>query len=436
MGNGTILTGYEGGTWGAAPSSWFDIEAGSGSDFKNQFETLQWRGMRQAGGAPRASGRRHHKEYSTGTLNFPFYSNGLSHLLRCAATTASSGVHSGGTNAYDQVYEFGNGPALDVSFTAEKWVDTYDGTYDVFTYPGQRVTQLELGQGTDGFLMVTLTSNGLPVVRQGANPSRSATQVDPDTIFMWEDATITITPSGGSAVVLDGNSLNLALPVDMLVDGWTIHAGTAEVQRLTKSGTISGGTFQSLTVLGVAIEGVAYDANAATWQAAALAAGVPAGSVTFSGGPLSGSTPLDITYAKRLGNVATAAINTTGITGGGSVSVSTPTPGVRRGRRQPKAKGTPVPTGSIAKLYDGADEFDAWIAGTEYSLTAVWEGSTPIEGTTVPSLTVEIPSLFFSGDDVAIDIDNPNQHNLPFEITDNETDPPVTWTLVTSDTAL
>jgi len=106
-------------------------------------------------------------------------------------------------------------------------------------------------------------------------------------------------------------------------------AGTAEVQRITPSGTWSGGTY-TLSFNGQTTAPIAFNANAATVQTAFSAlTTVGTGNVTVSGGPLSSGT-MDFTFAGNLsGDQPALTINTTAVTGTTpSAAVSTPTPGV------------------------------------------------------------------------------------------------------------
>lgn len=434
MGNGYALHAAEA-SWGTVPGSgWRALEVNV-DGHKTSQEVLQHKGLRSARSAPSASGRRIVKQKATGSIEVPGFSNGLGIFLRAAASTASSGVHSGGTDAYDQVYEWTTGPASGTgkSITTEIYRDRRSGTFDVWTYSGGRVTSLEIGQTLDQLLQFKFAVDYKAAVRQGVNPTRSETEVDADLVYAWPDATITLTPVGGSGTAECVQSFTLTLPNELDVDDWCLKAGVSEVQTITKSGTWSGGTF-TLTVLGATTAAIAYDANAATIQTAIETAGVPAAYVTASGGPI-GSTPLTLTYSDTLGNVTEATINTGSVTGSTpGASVSTGTAGVSSSRHEPMRTGTPAPTGTLAWKYQGPAYYDAFVAGTEYALTAVWQGDVAIEGTTYPSLTIEIPSLFFTGDDPEISPDSPTVQNLPFEVTDNGTDPVCTITVVTSDT--
>jgi hypothetical protein len=103
--------------------------------------------------------------------------------------------------------------------------------------------------------------------------------------------------------------------------------GTAEIQTLTASGTVSGGTY-TITVSGQTTAAIAYNASAAVVQAAveALSNVVP-GDVLVGGGPFP-ATPLTFTfYGNYIGDAPTLTVNTgslTGTTPGAAFTTSTP----------------------------------------------------------------------------------------------------------------
>jgi hypothetical protein len=112
-------------------------------------------------------------------------------------------------------------------------------------------------------------------------------------------------------------------------------AGTDEIQTVTGTGTITGGTY-TISVLGGTTSALAFNANAATIQSAlraAIAAGTgsPADKaigdgITVTGGPIN-TTPVVITYdAEVAADVPTATVNTAGLTGttpGATVATTT-----------------------------------------------------------------------------------------------------------------
>lgn len=107
--------------------------------------------------------------------------------------------------------------------------------------------------------------------------------------------------------------------------------GTNEVQRITVTGTPTGGTF-TITYNGQTTEPLPYNATAAQVQAALLAlSSVPSGtSIAVTGGPLPGAFVV-ITFQNQLGGLNVGQMTTTdSFTGGTSPAsaVTTTTPGV------------------------------------------------------------------------------------------------------------
>lgn len=114
-------------------------------------------------------------------------------------------------------------------------------------------------------------------------------------------------------------------------------AGTDEVQTLTGTGTISGGTY-GLTVMGVAVTGIAFNATASTVQAAvrlAIANSTLSDAdkaigdgITITGGPIN-SAPLVVTFDGEYGSDVTTIVTSTGTLTGTTpgISVATGTPG-------------------------------------------------------------------------------------------------------------
>ena len=111
--------------------------------------------------------------------------------------------------------------------------------------------------------------------------------------------------------------------------------GTDEVQTLTEGTAITAGTY-GLTVLGVAVTGIAWNASAATVQAAvraAIAASTASpeykaigDGITVTGGSVD-TAPLVFTFNGEYGaDIPTIVVDATSLTG--TITVSTGTPGV------------------------------------------------------------------------------------------------------------
>jgi hypothetical protein len=332
MSNGYLLFASET-TWGTVPGSgWRSIEASS-DGHKTAQEYLQHKGLRAGRAAPSVDGRRIVKQKGTGSIEVPGFANGLGIFFRAAASTAATAVHSGGTLAHDQVFTWTSaGIPEDRAISTEVYRDRRSGTFDAYTYSGGRVVSLEIGQTLDDLLKFTFNMDYKAVLRQSVLPTRTPTEVDPDFVYAWPDATISFDPVGGDPAVEECvASFSLTIPNELDVDDWCLKAGTE--------------------------------------------------------------------------------------------------------RHQPVRQAAPSPTGEITWKYQDPTYYDAFVAGEIFSLTATWEGSTVIEGSTLPSCTIEIPAVAFTGDDPEITVDNPTMQSMPFEVLDNGTDPAVTITFVTSDAA-
>ena len=134
--------------------------------------------------------------------------------------------------------------------------------------------------------------------------------------------------AGGPLVYLA--ALGTSLPV---LNGASVVWANNNVQTITKTGTVSGGT---ATIEVVYPDGhsettaaIAFDAAAATIQAALVAlASLAGGDVTVTGGPFS-TNPVVITFAGAYANTAMGVCNVNfgSITGGGSLACAVTTAG-------------------------------------------------------------------------------------------------------------
>lgn len=126
-----------------------------------------------------------------------------------------------------------------------------------------------------------------------------------------------------------------------VTDGSTLTAGTNEVQTLTASGTVSGGTY-TLAFMGEITSALAYNASNATILAALNALpNVVSGDITLGGGALPG-TPVTFTFAQQYasGNVPMIVVDGTLLTGS--------TPAYTMTQTTPGAGLTEVPEEPIA----------------------------------------------------------------------------------------
>jgi hypothetical protein len=140
----------------------------------------------------------------------------------------------------------------------------------------------------------------------------------------------------GTILRADGTSVSRTLTWNATTQKYEYQTviGTNEVQRLTRTGTISGGTFLiniPTNVLGAGgnTAAINWNDNAAAIQAKIEArANVGAGRVLVTGGPVS-TTNVDITFLMELSATdLTQITHTSSLTGGGTLTPSTVTPGV------------------------------------------------------------------------------------------------------------
>lgn len=108
---------------------------------------------------------------------------------------------------------------------------------------------------------------------------------------------------------------------------------TSAVQTVTKSGTVTSGTWaisgtNPLTLAAFSVTGLAYDASAATVQTA-FDAQIGAGNVLVAGGPVS-TTPMTFTFIGNMGSqpVVLMTVNSASLVGGGTYVPTATTVGV------------------------------------------------------------------------------------------------------------
>lgn len=102
-------------------------------------------------------------------------------------------------------------------------------------------------------------------------------------------------------------------------------------------------------------------------------------------------------------------------------------------RHEPVRETVPDPTGTLNWEYQHPDFYSAFMSGEQFQLVAEWEGDTAIEDTTMPSLTITLAAIEFSGEDPEGAVDGPSMQNVPFTVLDNGSDPVCEMVWVTSD---
>lgn len=142
--------------------------------------------------------------------------------------------------------------------------------------------------------------------------------------------------------------------------GGAVILTPSEVQRITITGSPTGGTF-TLTFSAQTTAGIAYNASAAAVQSALEAlSNIAPGDITVTGGPLPGSF-VEVTFSGTYAgtDVAQMTANSAGLTGGTTPTVTptTITPGGSGnaiGWRAPQVNVSPVPNGVAVEAWANA----------------------------------------------------------------------------------
>lgn len=235
MSNGYAIFAKEG-TYNTAPASgWREIEVKT-DGHKTKREPLIYSGIRQRRAAPAASGRRMIDKGAEGSIEVGAFANGLGIFLRAGASTASSALVGGSSVAYKQTYTWtAAGVPVANSFSSEFWRDRRDGTLDVFTYTGGKVTTVELSSDLDAHVMWKLGVNYAHGKRTSPAPTRTPTLVTPDFIYAWPDGTHTLTPSGGSPTDLGISSYSVTLPNELDTEDYQLKASAPKATPTVKA---------------------------------------------------------------------------------------------------------------------------------------------------------------------------------------------------------
>jgi hypothetical protein len=168
---------------------------------------------------------------------------------------------------------------------------------------------------------------------------------------------------------------------DEYFQGPARRLATAQQQRISASGTVSGGTYTiSIPFLGTATAAIAYSADAATVSAALIAAGViNTDSINVSGGPLPGA-PLVLRYDGPIFDgrtTAIATVNSSGLTGGGSYAIAmtvTPALWYQSTFTGSRWRGTPFYTTAFGTPgeFAGSYPFDGVVYFNPFGITSVF----------------------------------------------------------------
>lgn len=343
---GLVLTAPEP-SYGVVPTTGWQSNGLNTDSFKSRQDILQRQVLRRRTAAPPLAGRRIIDRGGEASIEIDAGTNGLGLYLAAAASTAESAVVMGGTDAYQEVFEWtADGPPVgDSSIAALVYRSLLDGVENpdaaegIWQYAGGKVTEFEVGQNLDGFLTMKFSMDFLTAALLDADPDYLYEDVfaDTDFLYAWPDAEITITPKDpedGDPATECLSAFSFTLPTGVNVNRWCLKRGT--------------------------------------------------------------------------------------------------------GKHEPSRNQTPKPTGTLEWLPEHTRYYEAFRNGTPFSVTADWQAPVAIEGSTFPSLTIEIGTIVFEEpNDPEAQIDDDTKQTAPFVILDDESgDPVVTITQVTTDTTL
>ena len=103
-------------------------------------------------------------------------------------------------------------------------------------------------------------------------------------------------------------------------------------------------------------------------------------------------------------------------------------------KREPIANGEFVIGGTLTREFEGTDQYDDWIAGTEAALVATWAYGEVESGGNPFKLVITLPAVVYTGEAPAANGSETVMQNLPSQAVYNGTDPIITIAYHTTDT--
>lgn len=104
-------------------------------------------------------------------------------------------------------------------------------------------------------------------------------------------------------------------------------------------------------------------------------------------------------------------------------------------KQRPIRAAVPEFTGTMSMDFDGLDQYNAFAAGTIAPLVVTWTGAN-IASTYDFEVKVTMPAVQFQGDSPEVSLSELPKQSLPYKVLYNGTDPAVTITYQSTDTAL
>lgn len=104
-------------------------------------------------------------------------------------------------------------------------------------------------------------------------------------------------------------------------------------------------------------------------------------------------------------------------------------------KEQLEGAGIRTSTGNLTAEFTDLTLYNLFVSGTQSSITLVYTGTTAIESTFFPTITITIDKVVFTGETPTVDGPDLLKQSLPFEVVDaTAADGPVAITVRTSDT--
>lgn len=104
-------------------------------------------------------------------------------------------------------------------------------------------------------------------------------------------------------------------------------------------------------------------------------------------------------------------------------------------KSQPKRAAVPEYTGELTAEFTDSDQYDAFVAGTVFPITATWVGA-EIDAGEFATITLTMPACQYDGTTPEAALEDMTMQTLPFKVLYNGTDAAVTVEYTSADTAL
>lgn len=157
---------------------------------------------------------------------------------------------------------------------------------------------------------------------------------------------------------------------------------------------------------------------------------------TAAGTPTYPSTGTPFDWTQAAVTVAGTAIEATAFSFSADMGLKTDRRFLRSSalKSQPKRAAVPEYTGEISAEFTNADQYDAFVAGTIFAVTATWTGAAIETENEVVSLT--LPACQYDGNTPEGSIDDLTMQSLPFKVLHNGSDAAATLAYTSVDTSL